>query len=96
MKVDMLLVYICHVYSIPSRQLIKPQVIHLMSDVSRHVTGVYISCVQYPVWTTGKTTGHTLVSDVSRHVTGEYISCSQYPVWKTDNTTGHTLDVRCK
>ena len=29
--------------------LIKPQVIHLMSDVSRQVTGVYISCVKYPV-----------------------------------------------
>ena len=53
-------VYIYHVQTNLSGQLILRQVIHLMSDVSRHATGEYILCVKYVVWTTDLTTGHTL------------------------------------
>ena len=53
--------YIYHVkYHVCTTDKSTGHTVHLMSDVSRHVTGVYISCVKYPVWTTDTTTCHTL------------------------------------
>ena len=65
--------------SILSRKMIKPQVINLMSGVSRHVTGEY-KCHVYSILSKPliKQQVIHLMSDVCTHVTGVYISRANY------------------